>query len=204
MGPGPANHLQVLLERTSGPLADPYRTGLGRPLGSPNSNSLETPCSAPTEGNMACSPLLLAESQRRAYNKKPRQSSIVLSLHAEARRLLSHQATAKLSTTSTKQLENSEPDHAPRLRPGRMREQQGRLRHHKKNQDLRGVKPLLRGLGGYTRRVRSRAPIGTKYDQERLVPLQKIRQNLQASTYTPFEARGLLSGTVIRGTPNTP
>jgi hypothetical protein len=34
--------------------------------------------------------------------------------------------------------------------------------------------------------------------------LQKIRQNLQASAYTPFEARGLLSGTIIRGTPNTP
>jgi hypothetical protein len=52
--------------------------------------------------------------------------------------------------------------------------------------------------------VRSHAPIGTKYNGERLVPLQKIRQNLQASTYTPFEARGLLSGTIIRGTPNTP
>jgi hypothetical protein len=57
MGPGPANHLQVLLERASGPLADPYRTGHGRPLGSPVSNSLETPCSAPSEGNMALSPL---------------------------------------------------------------------------------------------------------------------------------------------------
>jgi hypothetical protein len=52
--------------------------------------------------------------------------------------------------------------------------------------------------------VRSRAPVRTKYNRERLVPLQKIRQNLQASAYTPFEARGLLSGTVIRGTPNTP
>jgi hypothetical protein len=31
--------------------------------------------------------------------------------------------------------------------------------------------------------------------------LQKIWQNLQVSTYTPFEARGLLSGIVIRGTP---
>jgi hypothetical protein len=49
--------------------------------------------------------------------------------------------------------------------------------------------------------VRSRAPIGTKYDREGLIPLQKIRPNLQASTCTPFEARGLLSGTVIRGTP---
>jgi hypothetical protein len=53
MGPGLANHLQVLLERASGPLADPYRMGLGRPLGSPASNSLETPCSVPSEGNMA-------------------------------------------------------------------------------------------------------------------------------------------------------
>jgi hypothetical protein len=57
MGPGPAKHLQVLLERASGPLADPYRTGLERPLGSPDSNSLETPCSVPSEGNMVLSPL---------------------------------------------------------------------------------------------------------------------------------------------------
>jgi hypothetical protein len=65
MGPGPANHMQVLLERASGPLADPYRTGLGRPLELPDSNSPETPCSAPTEGSMARSPLLLAERRRR-------------------------------------------------------------------------------------------------------------------------------------------
>jgi hypothetical protein len=57
MGPGPANHLQVLLEHASGPLAGPYRMGLGRPLGSLASNSLETPCSVPSEGNMALSPL---------------------------------------------------------------------------------------------------------------------------------------------------
>jgi hypothetical protein len=31
-----------------------------------------------------------------------------------------------------------------------------------------------------------------------------VRQSLQASTHTPFEARGLLSGTIIRGTPKTP
>ena len=35
-------------------------------------------------------------------------------------------------------------------------------------------------------------------------PRKKVRQSLQASTNTPFEAWGLLSGTVIRGTPNTP
>jgi hypothetical protein len=48
----------------SGPLADPYRTGHGRPLGSPSSNSLETPCSAPSEGNMALSPLLAGRRRR--------------------------------------------------------------------------------------------------------------------------------------------
>jgi hypothetical protein len=35
-------------------------------------------------------------------------------------------------------------------------------------------------------------------------PYKEMRQSLQASTNTPYEARGLLSGTVIRGTPNTP
>jgi hypothetical protein len=50
---------------SSGPLADPYRMGHGRPLGSPVSNSMETPCSAPSEGNMALPPFLLAERRRR-------------------------------------------------------------------------------------------------------------------------------------------
>jgi hypothetical protein len=35
-------------------------------------------------------------------------------------------------------------------------------------------------------------------------PCKKVRQSLQASTHTPFEARGLLSGIVIRGTPKAP
>jgi hypothetical protein len=70
MGPDPANHPQVLLERASGPLADPYRTGLGRPLGLPASNSLETPCSVPSEGNMALSlPSSLRRGDEGAYNK---------------------------------------------------------------------------------------------------------------------------------------
>jgi hypothetical protein len=71
MGPGPANHLHVLLERASGPLADPYRTGLGRPLGLPVSNSLETPCSVPSEGNMVLSPppSSLWKGDEGAYNK---------------------------------------------------------------------------------------------------------------------------------------
>jgi hypothetical protein len=78
-------------------------------------------------------PFLLAERRRRGVQQKSRRSSIVLSLRAEARGLLSHQAMAKLSTTSTNQLKNSRPNHAPGLRPGHIREQQGRPRHHKKN-----------------------------------------------------------------------
>jgi hypothetical protein len=73
---------------------------------------------------MAPSPSL-RKGDEGAYNKKPRRSSIVLSLRAEARRPLSHQATTKLLTTSTYQFKNSESDHAPGLRPGRVREQQG-------------------------------------------------------------------------------
>jgi hypothetical protein len=167
MGPGPANPLHVLLERASGPLADPYRTGLGRPLGSPVSNSLETPCLVPSEGNMVPSPFLLAKRRQRGVQQKLRRSSIVLSLRVEARGLLSHRATAKLSTTSTNQLKNSGPDHAPGLRPGRMREQQGRPRHH----ITRRIKTSEES--NHSSEASGATPIGTKYNQERLVPLQK-------------------------------
>jgi hypothetical protein len=125
MGLGPTNHLQVLLERASRPLADPYRTGLGRPLGSPISNSLETPCSVPSEGNTTLPPLPPCGKATKGRTIKVETDLIVLSLRAEARGLLSHQAMAKLLTTSTNQLKNSEPDRAPGLRPGHMREQQG-------------------------------------------------------------------------------
>jgi hypothetical protein len=70
MGPGLANHLHVLLERASGPLVNPYRTRHELPLGSPVSNSLETPCLAPSEGNMALSPpSSLWKGDEGAYNK---------------------------------------------------------------------------------------------------------------------------------------
>jgi hypothetical protein len=133
MGLGPANHPQVLLERASGPLADPYRMGLGRPLGSPASNSLETTCPVPSEGNMALSPLPPCGEATKGRTIKV---ETVLDRPLAPYRgsgLLSHQATAEPLTTSTNQRENSEPDRAPGLRPGRMREQQGRPRHRKKN-----------------------------------------------------------------------
>jgi hypothetical protein len=111
----------------------------------------------------------------------------------------------KLLTASTNQPDNLEPDHAPGLLPGRKRERPDRPKHHEKHSDLRGVKPLLRGLEGYTWRVRSRAPTRTWQKTEKgRSPHRKRSKSLQASAITPFEARGLLSGTIIRGTPNAP
>jgi hypothetical protein len=46
---------------------------------------------------------------------------------------LANPAPAKLLTASTDQPENSEPDHAPRLRSDRVREQPDRPRHHEKH-----------------------------------------------------------------------
>jgi hypothetical protein len=63
--------------------------GHGRPLGLPVSNSLETPCSAPSEGNMALSPSSLRKGDTGVYVKKSSLSLTVLSLCAEARGLLS-------------------------------------------------------------------------------------------------------------------
>jgi hypothetical protein len=57
-GTGSGKSLQVLLERASGPLADPYQTGHGRP-----------PCSAPSEGNMALPPSSLRKGDEGAYDK---------------------------------------------------------------------------------------------------------------------------------------
>jgi hypothetical protein len=112
-GPGPANHLHVLLERASGPLADPYRTGHGRPLGSPVSNSLETPCSAPSESNMALPPLPPCEKAMKGRMIKV--ESVLDRPLAPCRgsgAALANPATAKPLTASTNQPENSKPDHA--------------------------------------------------------------------------------------------
>jgi hypothetical protein len=110
----PPGHKPTLIERGSGVRSDhPIATHWKHHVRRPPRVTWHVP------------PSSLRKGDEGAYNKNLRQSSIVLSLRAEARRLLSHQATAKLLTTSTNQLKNSEPDHAPGLRPGRMKEQQG-------------------------------------------------------------------------------
>jgi hypothetical protein len=48
MGPGPHESPAGILGRISVPLADPYRTGLGPPLGLPINSSPEASCSLPT------------------------------------------------------------------------------------------------------------------------------------------------------------
>jgi hypothetical protein len=117
----PPGHKPALIERGSGVRSDhPIATHWKHHVRRPPRVTWRVPPS-------------LRKGDEGAYNKKQRQPSIVLSLRAEARRLLSRQATAKFLTTSTNQLKNSEPDHAPGLPPSRMREQQGRPRHHKKN-----------------------------------------------------------------------
>jgi hypothetical protein len=63
--------------------------GHRRPLGLPVSNSLETPSSTPSEGNMVLSPSSLRKGDAGAYVKKSSLSLTVLSLCAEARGLLS-------------------------------------------------------------------------------------------------------------------
>src|SRR6187455_1046397 len=95
-----------------------------RPLGLPASSSPETPCSAPSEGNMALSPLLLAERRRRGICKKV--ESVLdrpLALCRGSEAALANPAPAKPLTASTYQPENLGPDRAPGLRPVRMREQ---------------------------------------------------------------------------------
>src|SRR5688500_2656230 len=105
--------------------------GHGRPLGLPASSSPETPCSAPSKGNMALSPpLLLAERRRRGVCKKVK--SVLdrpLALCRGSGAALANPAPAKPLTASTYQPENLGPDRAPGLRPARMRERPDQLKH---------------------------------------------------------------------------
>jgi hypothetical protein len=135
-GPGPANHLQVLLEHASRPLADPYRTRHGRPLGSPISNSLETPCLAPSKGNMALPPPPLPPCEKATKGCMIKVNIVLDRPLAPCRGSgapLANQAMVKPLTASTNQPENSEPDHTPGLQPDRMREQPDRPRHHERH-----------------------------------------------------------------------
>jgi hypothetical protein len=113
-GSGSGNSPAGTLERASGPLADPYRTRHGRPLRSPVSNSLETPCSAPSEGNMALSPLPpCGKAMKGRIIKVEMVLDRPLAPCRGSGAALANPAMAKPLTASTHQPKNSEPDHAP-------------------------------------------------------------------------------------------
>jgi hypothetical protein len=147
--------------------------GHGRPLRLPISNSLETPCSAPSEGNMALPPSSLRKGDTGTYEKRrvcPRPSSrsvrrlggcshkpgsgqTVDSVNIPARELGTRLCTR--ATTSS---------HEGTTRPAEASRNVLRLRRSQI------TPPRPRGL---PRRVHSRAPTGTKRNRERPVPLQK-------------------------------
>jgi hypothetical protein len=191
-----ANHLQVLLERASGPLADPYQMGHGRPLGSPVSNLLETPCSAPSEGNMALSPPPPCGKATQGHMKKA--ESVLdrpLAPCGGSGVALANPAPAKPLTASTNQPEDLEPDYAPGLRPV---SQEGTTRPAEASRNAlrprrsQTTPPRPRGLhpaGALARTHRNET------QPRKAGPLaKKCDKSLQASTNTPFEARGYCRG----------
>src|SRR5687767_12690612 len=105
--------------------------GHGRPLGLPARSSPETPCSAPIEGNMVLSPLLLAERRRSGVCKKAESvPDRPLALCRGSGAALANPAPAEPLTASTYQPENLGPDRTPGLRPARMRERPDQPKHY--------------------------------------------------------------------------
>jgi hypothetical protein len=117
---------------------------------------------------------------------------------------LANPAPAKPLTASTNQTENSEPDHAPGLRSDRMREQPDRPRHQEGIKTSKESNHSSEASGATPGGCAHAHPPQQNVTEKGRSPCKKVRQSLQASTNTPFEARGLLSETIIRGTPNTP
>jgi hypothetical protein len=76
------------------------------------------PCGKATKGHMIKAELVLGRP---------------LALCGGSGAALANPAPPKPLTASTYQLENSEPDYAPGLRPVRMREQSDLLRHHERH-----------------------------------------------------------------------
>ena len=175
-----------------------------RPLGLPASSSPETPCSAPIEGNMALPPSL-RKGDAGAYVKKSSLSLTVLSLCAEARgcsRKPGSSQTVDSVNIPARELGTrpctraTASSHEGTTRPAEASRNALRPRRSQT------TPPRPRGLhpaGALARTHRN------KTQPRKAGPLsKKCDKSLQASINTPFEARGLLSGTIIRGTPKTP
>jgi hypothetical protein len=117
---------------------------------------------------------------------------------------LANPAPAKPLTASTYQPENSEPDYAPGQRPVHMREQPDRPSITKGIKTSKETNHSSEASGATPGGCARAHPPERDATEKGRSPCKKVRQSLQASTHTPFEARGQLSGTIIRGTPKTP
>jgi hypothetical protein len=118
---------------------------------------------------------------------------------------LANPAPAQPLTSSTYQPENLELDYAPGLRPVRMREQPDRPKHHKNAlRPRRSQTTPPRPQGLHPAGALARTHRNEMQPRKAGTHAKKCDKSLQASINTPFEARGLLSGTIIRGTPKTP
>jgi hypothetical protein len=117
---------------------------------------------------------------------------------------LANPALAKPLTASTDQPENSEPDYAPGLRSDRMREQPDRRGVTKGTKTSEESNHSFEASGATPGGCARAHPPEQNVTEKGRSPCKKVRQSLQASTNTPFEARGLLSGTITRGTPKSP
>jgi hypothetical protein len=157
-------------------------------------------------GQHGASPLLLAERRRRGVRKEVEPVlDCPLALCRGSGAALANPAPAKPLTASTYQPENLGPDRALGLRPADMREQPDQPKcceMHLRPRRSQTTPPRPRGLhpaGALARTHRN------KTQPRKAGPLaKKCDKSLQASINTPFEARGLLSGTIIRGTLITP
>jgi hypothetical protein len=123
---------------------------------------------------------------------------IVLSLCAEARGLLSEPGYGQLGGCSRNLTMHPGYDQAAR---GNNKAGRSIKKSIKTSEESNHSSEASRATPGGCARAH---PPEQSVTEKGRSPRKKVRQSLQASTNTPFEARGLLSGTVIRGTPNTP
>jgi hypothetical protein len=156
-------------------------------------------------GQHGASPLLLAERRRRGVCKKLSLSLTVLSLCAEARGcsrkpgsgqtvdsvdIPARELGTRLFTRATTS------SHEGTARPAEA------LRNVLRPRRSQTTPPRPRGL--HPAGALARAHWNKKQPRKAGPLAKKCDKSLQASINTPFEAQGLLSGTIIRGTPKTP
>ena len=134
-------------------------------------------CSLPTEGSMTLSP------------SSSLQKGGVRGILSKAKKV-PDRPLAPRRGSGTALAHRLRPSHLYMLRTKLSPRRIGILtRSEKKNIKTSQEYPLLRGLGGYTRRVRASAPVGRNLPTLKVpTNAQKVQRNLRASARTPSEA----------------